>query len=144
MLKYGFDQSGTLFVQNRKEAMDFYKKVFGMEEVYHHMEMKLQILGKFFFTIKEVPEEQHQAYMKAISSGDSILHSHAQYETVEEVKRVHELLSAEALKAEELRPLPWCPCTAYITDKYGVSWYVNVPEHLPCSDCKKPTGGLGQ
>ena len=139
MLINGFDQSGTLFVKNRKEATEFYKTIFGMEEVYHHMEYKLQILDKFFFNIKEVSEEQHQAYMNAISSGDSILHSHAQYDTEDEVKKVYELLSAEALMAEELRSLPWCPLTAGLTDRYGISWYINMPEHMPCSDCKKPT-----
>ena len=126
MIKNGFDQSGTLFVRNKDEAINFYKQVFGMEEVYHHMQMKLKILGKFFFEIKEVSQEQHDAYMKAISPQSPILGSWVEYETEEEARKTYEVLSADGLFAEEMRPLPWCPCTAMVIDRYGADWYKYV------------------
>ena len=36
MITNGFDQSGTIPVKNKQQAMDYYKEIFGMEEVYHH------------------------------------------------------------------------------------------------------------
>jgi len=139
MAKKGFDQSGTILVKNRKEAVRFYKEIFGMEEIYFHMSKVLTVNGKHFFEIEEVPEEQHDAYMKAISSKNPILGTWVQYETEEEARKIYKQLTAEAIFAEELRPLPWCPCTAMLIDKYGVRWYISVPQHMPCSDCTKAT-----
>jgi len=138
MLIHGFDQGGNLLVRDRDEAVRFYQAVFGMEYVYHHMEMKLQINGKFFFNLKEVSQEQYDAYLKAISTTHPILNSWVEYSTEKEARKTYEALAAEAIFAEELRPLPWTPCSAMVTDKFGVSWYVSVSGHRPCSDCKKP------
>ena len=137
MIKNGFDQGGILPVKNREEAITYYKNIFGMEEIYHHMEMKLQIIGKFFFGISEVSEEQHEAYIKAISPKNPILCSWAEFETEVELRKAYGLLSAEALFAEDLKPLPWSPCSAMVIDRYGVSWYLSLPQHRPCSDCTK-------
>ena len=139
MLKNGFDQVGTIFVKNNREAMNYYKEIFGMEEIYHHMAIKLKINGKFFFEIAEVSEEIYEAYMKTVSLKKSILGSWVEYETEDEVKKIYELLSTEALFVEDIKTLPWSPCSAYVTDKYGVCWYLTTPQHMPCSDCKKST-----
>jgi len=138
MILNGFDQSGTLPVTNSRLAMDYYKTIFDMEEVYHHMDMKLKINGKFFFEIREVSQEQHEAYMKAISKREPILGTMVQYDTEDALRKAHNLLSAEALHAEEIAPLPWCPCSATVIDKYGIQWWLSTPMHMPCSDCKKP------
>ena len=139
MITNGFDQSGTIPVKDKQQAMGYYKEVFGMEEVYHHMAVKLQINGKLFFEIEEVSEEQHEAYMKAISPKSPILGSWAEYETEAEARKTYERLSTEALFTEELRPLPWSPCSAMVIDKYGVRWFVSAVGHMPCSDCTKST-----
>jgi len=137
MITNGFDQSGIIPVRNRDEAMNYYKEIFGMEIIYHHMEMKLKINGKHFFAITEVSKEQHEAYIKAISPKSPILCSWAEYETEDELRKAYGLLTAEAIFAEDLTPLPWSPCSAMVMDKYGVSWYLSTPQHLPCSDCTK-------
>ena len=119
--------------------MDYYKNIFGMEEVYHHMAMKLEVNGKLFFEIAEVPEEQCDAYMKAVSFKNPILSSWAEYETEEEVRKIAELLSADTPLTAEITTLPWAACTTHVIDKYGVGWYVSTPQHMPCSDCDKST-----
>ena len=139
MIKSGFDLHGFIPAKNRTEVMDYYKTIFGMEEVYHHMDMKLKIDGKLFFEVREVSEGQYQAYMKAISSNSPILASAVEYETKADVIKIHQLLSTEALHIDEPATLPWSPCSFYVIDKCGVSWYISTPMHLPCSDCTKPT-----
>jgi len=139
MIKGGFSQRGCIFTTNRTETADYYKAIFGMEEVYHHMEMRLKVNGKLFFEIKEVSQEQYEAYIKAITPNNPILNSDVQYHTKEDVLKVHEILSAEALHIEEPRTFPWCSSSFYVMDKYGVSWFISTPMHMPCSDCEKPT-----
>jgi len=136
MAASGFDKNGFIHAVNTKEAMDYYKTLFGMEEVYHHMDTKLQINGKLFFEIREVTQEQFDTYINAVMNAP-ILATAAFYETKEDVMNVHKQLSAEALGLDKPVTLPWCPLSFSATDKYGVSWYISTWEHLPCSDCKK-------
>jgi len=139
MISHGFDQFCALPVTNRREAIDFYIDIFGGEEIYHHMDMKYAIDGKHFFEIHEVSEEQHMSYMNAISNNNAILRSAVQYQTADGAIEAYGKLATDALYSEEVKILPWSPCSALVIDKYGIQWYISAVEHMPCSDCAKST-----
>ena len=146
MLVKGFGQNGTIYVKDhpeaQAEALAYYQRIFGMEIVEHHFDLKLKINGQLFFEIYEVSDERYNAYMKTITTDadtykKTVLSSSAQYEIETELRRVYDLLAAEAIWIGDFTTLPWSPCSVSLIDKYGVSWYLSMPEHMPCSDCTK-------
>jgi len=144
----GFEQNGTIYVKNhpqaQTEAMAYYQRIFDMEIVEHHMDLKLKINGHLFFEIYEVSDERYDAYMKTITTDaetykKTVLSSSAYYETEAELRAAYDLLAAEAIWTGSFITLPWSPCSVTLVDKYGVSWGLSTLEHMPCSDCTKMT-----
>ena len=58
------------------------------------------------------------------------------FETEEELRKVYSMLSDGGCVIAPLAPLPWSPLAADVVDKYGVYWYITLPQHVPHEDWK--------
>ena len=51
-----------------------------------------------------------------------------------EVRRAFELLRQGGSVLTPVGPLPWSPCAASVLDRFGVWWYITMPQHRPPED----------
>jgi uncharacterized glyoxalase superfamily protein PhnB len=49
----------------------------------------------------------------------------------EAVRKAYAVLSESAAVCTPLRVLPWSDCCADLVDRFGVYWYLTVPQHRP-------------
>ena len=127
---------GTLLVKNIDEAFAFYKDVFGMKEVFHHGYNILELNGKHFYSIFEVPADEHDLFIQMMFKASyRILNAGIELETEAEVMHVFQLLSAEGKVVNTVGPRPWSACAADVIDKYGVGWFISTPMIAPPDGC---------
>lgn len=49
----------------------------------------------------------------------------------EAVREAYKILSEDAVMCTPLRILPWSDLSADVVDRFGVYWYLTVPQHRP-------------
>ena len=127
---------GTLLVKSLDEAFSFYKRIFGMKEVFHHGYNILELNGKHFYSIFEVPAEEHDLFIKMMFSVSyRVLNAGIEFQTENEVRNVFKLLSDEGKVINPVEPRPWSACAADVIDKYGVGWFISTPMSSPPVGC---------
>jgi PhnB protein len=121
------------FRGNAREAMDFYKQVFDGEVTSMTfgeqgdaarpadgiMHSELRAANGIVFMASDTPEEMPYTPGSSISmslSGDS----HA------DLRRYFERLSEGGQVGQQLTEAPWGDTFGMITDRYGVTWLVNI------------------
>jgi len=127
---------GTLFVASVKEAFEFYKNSLGMEAVPHHGYDILSLDGKHFFNIFEATDEEHYMLAQTTFKSRHRLYANVELATEADVRRAADALAANGGKVIDMpRPLPWSPCAADVVDKYGVKWFISLPQFAPPKGC---------
>lgn len=118
-----------LYVKNSAEAVEFYKKVFGLELGYHvknpdgsYFHSELNKDGEAVLSVVEAKNETRR---------ESIVHLGMEMEDEAAVKKAYELLCEGGTIEMPIGPLPWSPCSAEVTDRFGVLWYISAPQHRP-------------
>lgn len=120
-------------VKNNVEAVEFYKRVFGMELGYHeffpeghprygeylHAEMLLD--DKPIFAVQPMEPE----------SGDfdeqrQIMSFGAAFENEADLRAAFDLLCDGGIVKEPLAPVPWSQCCATVIDKFGITWWISI------------------
>lgn len=126
--------TGTgIYVKNSAEAVELYKEAFGLTLGYHVLNPD----GSYFHSelykgeqeIMSVIESTDKEHLK-----DNIVQVSIIFDSEEEVRKAYELLSKGAVIDVPLAPMPWSPCAASLTDKFGVWWYITAPQHMPPDD----------
>lgn len=122
----------SIYVKNSAEAVPFYQKVFGLELGYHVRNSD----GSFFHS--ELYSEGHPV-LSVVESKEQQLENNIvclgmTLQDEAAVKRAFELLSAGGKVKMPLSSLPWSPCCAEVTDRFGVWWYITAPQHRPPDD----------
>lgn len=122
----------SLYVKNSVDAVELYKKVFGLELGYNvknldgtYFHSELYKDGEEILDVIESPDgdsKEHTVQLAVTLSNES------------EVQKAYELLSAEGTIKTPIGPLPWSPCAADVIDKFGVWWYITAPQHHPHDD----------
>lgn len=123
----------TLYIQNTVEAVEFYKKAFGLTLGYNekfpdgtYMHAELQKDRNTVFAVSENQNDElvnvmHKLAKKEISPTTSC---GINFDTEDDIKRAYDMLSEEGTVRRPLEPLPWSVCSADVLDKYGVYWYI--------------------
>ena len=127
---------GTLFVENIKEAFDFYINALGMKAVPRHGYEILSLNGEHFYNIFEAPADKHDILAQTTFESRHRLYANIELATEDKVRHAVDVLTAGGGKIiDSPRPLPWSPCAADIMDKYGVKWFISLPMSAPLEGC---------
>lgn len=122
-----------LYVKNSVEAVELYKKVFGLELGYHVMNPD----GTYYHS--ELYKNGEQMLSVVESSNPSTEHTVQlciEFGNEDEVKKAYALLSEGGTIDLPIGPLPWSPCAASVIDRFGVWWYLSTCSHRPNEDCE--------
>lgn len=121
-----------LYVTGSFEAAKLYCDAFGMElrypvllkdgSGYYHSELYKD--GK---EVCNVIEAEHTA-------GPNPVQLYFVFQTRQELERAYELLRQGGETEMEPQPLPWSPWAANVRDRFGVRWYLTLPQHYPGPD----------
>lgn len=121
-----------IYVKNSAEAVELYKEAFGLELGYHvcnpdgsYFHSELYCDGQEIFSVVESDDKNKLGYRVQIS---------AIFDCEDDVKRAFALLSRGGSVETPLGVLPWSPCAAVVTDRFGVNWYLTAPQHHPAED----------
>lgn len=128
-----------VYVKGSTEAVAEYQQAFGASLGYHvqnsdgtYMHAELAVDGKNFLAVSEA----------ATDIGHRLLQEYSpeQYPPMNfgvvladeaAVRQAYDVLSAEGLVLLPLGKLPWSDCCANVIDRFGVFWYLSVPQHRP-------------
>ena len=121
-----------LYVKNSVEAVELYKKAFCLDLGYHvknpdgtYFHSELYKNGKEFLSVVEAPNGNIGEYTVQLG---------VTFADEAEVRKAYALLSEGGTIKTPIGPLPWSPCAADVIDKFGVWWYITVPQHRPPDD----------
>lgn len=126
----------TLYLKNSLEAVDYYMQAFGMTLGYHvkhddgsFLHAELEKNGHTIFCVSEAPESD---FAKAMLATPLPTMSYGlDFDTEQEVRQAYALLSDGGHVLRPLGELPWSPLSADVVDRYGVYWYITLPQHRP-------------
>ena len=121
-----------LHVKDSVEAVELYKKAFGLELGYHvknpdgtYFHSELYRDGEEFLSVVESPDgntDEHTVQLGVTFSDEA------------KVRKAYALLVEDGIIKTPIGPLPWSPCAVDLIDKFGVWWYITAPQHHPPDD----------
>ena len=122
-----------LYVKNSVEAVELYQKAFGLELGYHvknadgtYFHSELYQNGVEALAVVEAAEDECPG-RQTVQLGVTLANE-------AEVRRAFELLREGGRVMTPVGPLPWSPCAASVLDRFGVWWYLSMPQHRPPED----------
>jgi PhnB protein len=123
-----------VYAKGSGEAVEFYKKAFGAELGYHvlnpdggYFHAELTINGKPFLAVSEIGEDFNtEVVPKYPNMNFGVI-----LDNTEAVRQAYSILSDGAATKTALRALPWSDLCADVVDRFGVYWYLSVPQHRP-------------
>ena len=117
------------YITGTIEAVDFYCKAFNAtskncfkasddDGFYAHAEI---VIGEQ--TVLALSEKSH--YDKTFTNGDS-MEFWMTFDDEQSLNKAYEVLKENAQIHQPLAPCEWCCLMAALTDKYGISWLINI------------------
>ena len=129
-----------IYVKHSAEAVELYCAAFGLELGYHVKNPD----GSYYHS--ELMRDEQEMFDVIESTAetplDNVVQVSVMLDSEAEVHRAFALLSEGGTVTTPLGPLPWSPCAAVLTDRFGVWWYITAPQHYPDEsfDPTKPVG----
>lgn len=128
-----------IYVKNSPKAIALYQAAFGLELGYHvlnndgtYFHSELLRHGEPFCSVVEAKQDTY-ADNHPIELG-------VNFDTRNELERAFSLLSDGGRVNMEIGELPWSPCAAIVIDRFGVKWFLTMPQHKP-ADSWSPEEG---
>ena len=143
-----------VYVKSSAEAVELYQKAFGLTLVYHvknddgsffHAELLSD--DEFFLAVSEAstdtpgftPPAQYKELLNAVDEAAGVrpagnippMQFGVEFKDEAGVLNAFELLKPGATITFPVGQLPWSDCCASLVDRFGVSWYLSVPQHKP-------------
>ncbi len=122
------------YVKGSIEAVELYKKAFGAELGYNvlnpdggYFHAELMLRGKVFLAVSEIGEN----FCADVIPKYPNMNFGIALDDEEAVREAYNILSEDAAICTPLRVLPWSDLSADIVDRFGVYWYITVPQHRP-------------
>lgn len=129
----GFDIG--INIKDSRDAVEIYRKAFGIELGYH----VLNDDGSYFHSELMKGKDEICSVVEdkdfCPGSGNPI-HLGYTFDTKEQLLQAFDLLKDGGHVDMDIRELPWSPCAAYVTDRFGVHWYLTLPGYKPPEDFK--------
>ena len=118
-----------LYVKNSIEAVEMYKEAFSLELGYHmlnpdgtYFHSELLSGGKEMFSVVESSESKCTANPVQIG---------VTFDDKAQLLNAFDILSNNGNVMMEVGELPWSPCAAEVIDKFGIRWYLTIPQNRP-------------
>ena len=122
-----------IYVKNSPEAVKLYQEAFGLAMGYHalnkdgsYFHSELNRNGAPFCCVVEAQQETYTDRQPVELGVD--------FDTRDELKRAYQLLSEGGRVEMEICQLPWSDCAATVIDRFGVRWFLSLPQHRPADD----------
>ncbi len=122
-----------IYVKNSPMAIELYRAAFGLELGYHvlnkdgtYFHSELHRNGEPFFSVVEAKQDTH-ADIHPIELG-------VDFRTRDELEQAFGILADGGRVDMEICELPWSPCAAIVIDRFGVRWFLSLPQHKPADD----------
>jgi predicted 3-demethylubiquinone-9 3-methyltransferase (glyoxalase superfamily) len=123
-----------MFNGNAEEAMNHYTSIFDNAEILHILRYGPNEMGKEGSVMHATFSLKGQTFM-CIDNGNGDEHKFTpamslfvSCDTEEEIEHVFAKLAEDGMVLMPLGPLPMSEKFAWVEDKYGVSWQLNVPK----------------
>jgi len=125
-----------VYAKKSREAVELYCDAFGLELGYHvlnedgnffHSELLKD--GEPFLAVaeandKDLPNGMDLSYVNPVELGYTV-------ESRDEFERVFQMLRQDGRVVLDPCELPWSPLATIVMDKFGVRWYITLPQHRP-------------
>lgn len=125
-------------VKNSREAGELYREAFGLELGYHMLNKD----GSYFHSEWMKNGEELLSVVEEKEGGPVHKGNYVQlgfcFGTREELEFAFNLLKAGGVVDMAPCELPWSPCGANVTDRFGIHWYLTLPQHYPSADFTPP------
>ena len=125
----------TLYVKNSIEAVELYKKAFGLtlgsdnispvknpDGTYLHAPLFKN--GREIFDVSEGARGNKLAKLMLAEGQRPVMTYGINFTTEDEVKNAFYLLSQSGRVASAIKSEPWSACSGEVVDKFGVYWYL--------------------
>lgn len=119
-----------IYVKNSPVAVALYQQAFGLEMGYHvlnadgtYFHSELNRNGEPFCSVVEAGQDTY-ARIHPIELGVT-------FASRDELKQAFRVLSDGGMVDMEIGELPWSPCAAMVRDRFGVKWFLSLPQHQP-------------
>lgn len=120
-----------LYVRGSVEAVEMYKAAFGLTLGYHVRNDD----GSFFHSELMRGDQEALAVVEAKRDvRDSPVQLGFTFDTREALENALGILSDRGRIDMDICELPWSPCAAEVTDRFGVNWYLTLAQHRPADD----------
>ncbi len=122
-----------IYVNGSREAAALYQEAFGFQLGYHVLNQD----GNFFHS--ELVKDGNPACsvveaQEPIGMGGNPIELGYFFHTREELEQAFSLLKVGGKVTMKPQELPWSPWAACVTDRFGVRWFLSLPNHLPSED----------
>lgn len=128
-----------IYAKNSKEAVELYCNVFGLELGYHvlnedgnYFHSELLKDGELFLAVAEandanLPNGMNLSYDNPVELGYTV-------KSTDEFYSIYSILKEEGKVITDVCEFPWSPLATVVMDKYGVRWYITLPQHRPTEE----------
>jgi uncharacterized glyoxalase superfamily protein PhnB len=123
-----------IYAKGSVEAVEFYQRAFGAELGYNaknpdgtFLHAELVRDGQSFLAVGETGDN----FIAEVFPKYPAMNFGVVLDNEEAVRRAYAVLSENAAVCTPLRVLPWSDCCADLVDRFGVYWYLTVPQHRP-------------
>ncbi|MBQ7785575.1 MAG: hypothetical protein IJ381_05445 [Clostridia bacterium] len=122
-----------IYVKNSPEAIALYQTAFCAELGYHVLNND----GTYFHSELLRNDEPFCSVVEA--KQDTYTDRHpielgVDFNTPGELKHAFVLLADGGKVKMPIGKLPWSPCAAIVIDRFGVRWFLSMPQHKPADD----------
>ena len=121
-----------IYVKNSAEAVELYQRAFGLELGYHVKNAD----GSYYHAElwRDGAEILDVVEADCPSPRDDIVQVYMILDGKDEVQNAFDQLRVGGTVLTPLGPLPWSPWAAALKDRFGVWWYISMPQHYPGED----------
>ena len=123
----------SIYVKDSPRAIALYQNAFGLELGYHvlnkdgtYFHSELNRNGEPFCSVVEAKQDTYTE-RQPVELGVT-------FDTRAELEHAFILLSEGGHVELPICELPWSPCAAIVNDRFGVRWFLSLPQHKPADD----------
>ena len=123
-----------VYAKGSVEAVEFYQRAFEASLGYNvkhpdgtYLHAELIMNGRSFLAVGEAGDN----FVRDVFPKYPAMSFGMVLDNEEAVRKAYDVLSENAAVCTPLRVQPWSDCCADLVDRFGVYWYLTVPQHRP-------------